>query len=192
MRMPREPPVPISPQARLRARFWPAVIDSVVTLAQSHSSSSATSWARPVRVPCPISVRAMRTTQVSSGLMATQMFTSVAPFCAAASVRNGALKPSANVPEAAAAAPTTNLRRERRWAVPKIIFFMALSSRPASGAIGRAAGAVAGRLMHRLADALIGAAAADVGHRLVDVGVGRFGLFLQERGGGHDLAGLAI
>src|SRR3954467_2861482 len=192
MRMPREPPVPISPQARLRAGFWPAVIDSVVTLAQSHSSSSATSWARPVRVPCPISVRAMRMTQVSFGLMATQMFTSVAPFCAAAWARNGALKPSANVPAVAAAAPTTNLRRERRWPFPKIIFFMALSSRPAGGAIGCAAGAVAGGLMHRFADALVGAAAADVGHRLIDVGVGRLRLFLQKCGGGHDLAGLAI
>src|SRR3954467_6194407 len=193
MRMPREPPVPISPQARLRARFWPAVIDSVVTLAQSHSSSSATSWARPVRVPCPISVRAMRMTQVSFGLMATQMFTSVAPFCAAAWARNGALKPSANVPAVAAAAPTTNLRRERRWPFPKIIFFMALSSRPAGGAIGRAAiGLTAGRLMHGLANALIRPAAADVGHRLVDVGIGRLRLLLQQRRRRHDLPGLAV
>ena len=30
--MPRLPPVDMSPQARLRARFWPGVIDSVVTL----------------------------------------------------------------------------------------------------------------------------------------------------------------
>src|SRR5205085_8810252 len=134
----------------------------------------------------------MRMTHVSAGLIATQMLTSVAPSCAAASARNGALKPSASVPVAAAAAPTTNLRRERRWPFPKIIFFMALSSRPAGGAIGRAAGAVAGGLMHRFADALVSAAAADVGHRLVDIGVGRLRLFLQERGGGHDLAGLAI
>jgi hypothetical protein len=34
--MPRLPPVPISPQTRLRARFWPAVIDSVFTFVQSH------------------------------------------------------------------------------------------------------------------------------------------------------------
>src|SRR3954470_10967668 len=173
--MPREPPVPISPQARLLARLRAGLMPSTDTFFQSHSSSSATSCARPVMVPWPISERATRTTQESSGLMATQMFTSVAPFCAVAAVRNGALKPSANVPAVAAAVPTTNLRRERRWPFPKIIFFMALSSRPAGGAIGRAG--VAGSLVHRFADALIGAAAADVGHRLVDVGIGRLRLF---------------
>jgi len=44
----------------------------------------------PVSVPCPISERAMRITQVSSGLIATQMLTSVAAFCACtASTPNG-------------------------------------------------------------------------------------------------------
>ena len=77
--MPRLPPVPISPQARLDARFSPGVTPWVVTLLQSHSSSSATSWASPVSVPCPISERATRMTQVSSGLIATQRLTWVAP-----------------------------------------------------------------------------------------------------------------
>src|SRR5437660_10633596 len=98
------------------------------------------------------------------------MLTSVAPFCATA-WSNGALKPSARPPPASAAEPTTNLRRERRWPFPKIIFFIALSSRPARGAIGRAAGAGAGGEMHCLADALIGAAAAKIGHCLVAVGL---------------------
>src|SRR5215211_411090 len=191
--MPREPPVPISPQARLLARLRAGLMPSTDTFFQSHSSSSATSCARPVMVPCPISERATRTTQESSALMATQMLTSVAPFCAAASVRNGALNPSANVPAVAAAVPTTNWRRERRWPFPKIIFCMVLSSRPAGGAIGRAAGwLTAGRLMHGLADALICPAAADVGHRLVDVGIGRLRLLLQQRRGRHDLPGLAV
>ena len=53
-------------------------------------------------------------------------------------------------------------------------------------------GADAGGQMHRLADALIGAAPADVGHRLVDVRVGRLRIFLQQCGGRHDLPGLAI
>src|SRR5947209_8003213 len=190
--MPREPPVPISPQARLLARLRDGLIPSLVTFFQSHSSSSATSWARPVSVPWPISERAMRMTQVSSGLIATQMLTSVAPFCATASSK-GALKPSARPPPASAAEPTTNLRRESFWPLPKIIFFMALSSRPADGAIGRAAiGAVTGGEMHRRADTLIGAAAAYIGHRLIDVGIGWLRLFLEQRGGGHDLAGLAI
>src|SRR5882672_8495589 len=189
--MPREPPVPISPQARLEARLRDGETPSVVTFFQSHSSSSATSWARPVSVPWPISERAIRITQVSSGLIATHRLTSLAPFCAAASSMKGTFSPSARPPPASAAEPTTNVRRESFWPLPKIIFFMALSSRPAGGAIGRAAiRGISGRLMHGLADALIGAAAADVGHRLVDVGVGRFWLFLEQRRRGHDLAGL--
>jgi hypothetical protein len=51
MRMPRLPPVEKSPHTRLRATLWPGVGYSVVTFAQSHSSSSATNWARPVSVP---------------------------------------------------------------------------------------------------------------------------------------------
>ena len=45
--MPRLPPVAMSRHTRLRARFWPGVGISVLTFFQSHSSSSATSWARP-------------------------------------------------------------------------------------------------------------------------------------------------
>ena len=67
VRMPRLPPVEKSPHTRLRATFWPGVGYSDVTFDQSHSSSSATSWARPVSVPWPISERAMRMTTVSSG-----------------------------------------------------------------------------------------------------------------------------
>ena len=47
-RMPRLPPVEKAPQTRLRATLSPGVGYSVVTFDQSHSSSSATSWARPV------------------------------------------------------------------------------------------------------------------------------------------------
>src|SRR6187455_1293085 len=159
--MPRLPPVPISPQARLLARLRPGVTPSVMTLLQSHSSSSATSCARPVRVPCPISERAIRITQVSSGLIATQTLTSfVAPFCACA---NGTFSPRARPPPATAAEPTMNLRRESCLPFPNVIFLMAPSLRPAAG--GRATGCH----VDRLADALIGSAAADIGHRLVDV-----------------------
>src|SRR2546430_17718077 len=83
MRMPRLPPVDISPHTRLRARFCPAVNCSVATFFQSHSSSSTTSWARPVSVPCPISERAIRITQVSLGFTNTQALIS-APAAAAA------------------------------------------------------------------------------------------------------------
>src|SRR5215475_4149710 len=108
--MPRLPPVPISPHTRLRARFWPGVIESVETFFQSHCSSSATSWARPVRVPCPISVRAMRIMQESSGLTTTQALTSTPAACGCAEAV-GKWKPSARPPPAAAE-PTTKLRRE--------------------------------------------------------------------------------
>src|SRR3954471_4012632 len=183
--MPRLPPVPISPQARLLARLRPGVTPSVVTLLQSHSSSSATSCAKPVSVPCPISERAMRITQVSSGLIATQTLTSLAaaPFCALA---NGTFSPSARPPPATAAEPTMNFRRERCLPLPNVIFLMARSLRLAAG--GRATGCH----VDRFADALIGAAAADVGHRRVNVLVGRPRVLLQERRRRHDLAGLTV
>ena len=112
----------------------PGVMPSVVTLLQSHSSSSATSWASPVSVPCPISERAMRITQVSSGLIATQTLTSVGAggaLCACASSRpNGTRSPSARPPPATAAEPTMNVRRDSFAAFSatilfKIILFMA-------------------------------------------------------------------
>src|SRR5438067_353630 len=182
--MPRLPPVPISPQARLLARLRLGEMPSVATLLQSHSSSSATSCARPVSVPCPISERAMRITQVSSGLIATQTLTSLAaPFCACA---NGTFSPSASPPPAIAAEPTMNFRRESCLPLPNIIFLMAPSLRLAAG------GLATGCHVDRFADALIGAAAADVGHRFVDVLVGRPRLLLQERRRRHDLAGLAV
>src|SRR5437667_7102000 len=169
--MPRLPPVAMSPQMRLRARFWPGVTHSAITLFQSHSSSSATSWASPVSVPCPISERAIRITQVSLGFTNTQALISApaaAAVCApAVDGPKGRLKPSARPPPAAAAERRMNLRR----------FMLNL---PSSGQVDRRA------------DALIGAAAADVGHRLVDVLVGRLRVLLQQRRGRHDLSRLAV
>ena len=47
--------------------------------------------------------------------------------------------------------------------------------------------------MDGLADALVGAAAADVAaHGVVDVGVGGFRFLREQRDRGHDLAGLAV
>ena len=93
--MPRLPPVPISPHTRWRARFWPAVTCSVLTFFQSQPSSSATSCARPVIVPWPISERAIRITQLLSGFTTTQALTSLPAF-ASAPKANGRLKPSAS------------------------------------------------------------------------------------------------
>src|SRR5688572_11560908 len=171
--MPRLPPVDISPQIRLRARFWPGVIDSVATFFQSHSSSSATSWASPVSVPCPISERAIRITQVSSGLTTTQAWTSVPAFAvlwaSTDSGANGRRIPMAR-PLPAAAVPTMKARRDTFMSGPLL----------------------AGGHVHRGPDALIRAAPADVGHGVVDVCVGRRRVALQQGRRGHDLAGLAV
>src|SRR6266702_7107820 len=173
--MPRLPPVEKSPQARLRATLCPGVGHSVVTFDQSHSSSSATSWARPVSVPCPISERAMRITTVSSGRIITQALTSGVPSAARTAVGppNGTSNPRAR-PAPAAAVPTTKTRR-LSWGK----WFMASSSSVRSGVNG-------------FTHLLEGAAAADVGDGVVDVGVSRFGLLLEQSCDRHDHAALAI
>src|SRR5258708_7193164 len=124
--------------------------------------------------------------QVSSGLTTTQALTSVpppAPCASAGAPPNGAWNPSARPPPAAAE-PTTNVRRESLAAFPRIILFMA-DLRSSLRRIG--SGHVHGR-----PDALIGSAPTDIGHRFVNVPVGRLRGLLEQRGGGHDLAGLAI
>src|SRR6266403_3558320 len=174
-RMPRLPPVPKSFHTRLRARFCPGVGYSGVTFDQSHSSSSATSWARPVSVPWPISDRAMRMTTVSSGRITTQALTSGEPSAARTTVGppKGMSRPSAS-PVPTAAVPMTKARR-----LSLGIWFMAASSRVRGGVDG-------------LAHLLEGAATADVGDGLVDVRVGRLRLFLEQGRHRHDHAALAI
>ena len=111
VRMPRLPPVEKSPHTRLRATLWPGVGYSVVTFDQLHSSSSATIWARPVIVPCPISERATRITTVSSGRMTTQTLISGEPSWARTTpAPNGIRRPSAR-PAPTAPVPMTKERR---------------------------------------------------------------------------------
>jgi hypothetical protein len=112
----------------------------------------------------------MRTMQVSSGLIATQTLTSLATLCARAEP-NRTFHPRANPPPAAAE-PTMKLRRESVLIFPKRIVFMAIPLCLAT--VGGA-----GREMHGLADALISAAAAHIGHRDINVVVGRVGIVLQ-------------
>src|SRR5689334_22830485 len=160
--MPREPPVPKSPHTRLRATFSAGVGYSVVTLLQSHSSSSATSWASPVSVPWPISERAMRMTTVSSGRITTQAFTSGEPSAARTiSAPNGSFMLSASPPPAAADVA----RKERRLSLGTKFMVPPL----------RACGGV-----NRRTDLLEGPAPADVGDRLVNVLVGRFRLLGEQ------------
>src|SRR5258708_14271140 len=157
---------------------------SVATLLQSHSSSSATSWASPVRVPCPISARAMRMRQVSSGRIATHRLISAGAAVRASCARpNGTCKPRARPPPAAAE-PTMNWRRDRFGVLE--VFFMRVSRSGFRLVLVQHGGA-----MHRRADALVGPAAADVGHGGVDVGIARIGVAGEKRGGGPDLARLA-
>src|SRR5258708_22168529 len=173
-RMPRLPPVEKSPHARLRATLWPGVGYSVVTFDQSHSSSSAHICARPVKVPCPISERAMRMTTVSSGRMTTHAVTSGEPSAARATRGpNGIFMPSAS-PLPIAAEP---MMKERRliFGVSMIMAFPPLC---------------VGGSVNCSAHLLKGAAAADVGDRGVDVGVSRLGFAVQKGGRRHDHARL--
>src|SRR6267142_4078038 len=70
------PPVAIEPHARLRLRFSALETNSVRTLRQSHSSSSATSIGNPVELPCPISERATRMRTSSLGRITIQAVSS--------------------------------------------------------------------------------------------------------------------
>src|SRR6185503_755540 len=174
--MPRLPPVEKSPHTRLRLTLWPGVGYSVLTFDQSHSSSSATIWARPVSVPCPISERAMRMTTVSSGRMTTQAVTSGDPSCARTTLApSGIFRPSAS-PAPAMALPTT---KERRLIFGVLVIMVSTPSG-------------LGRSVNGLTDLLERAAATDVGDPRVDIVVGGLGLVLQERGHRHDHAGLTV
>src|SRR6185436_6228443 len=177
--MPRLPPVEKFCHTRLRATFCPGVGYSVDTFDQSHSSSSATSCARPVSVPWPISLRATRITTVSSGRITTQALISPAAPCAAAvltSGESGMWKPTTSAPAVAADEP-----RKRRRETEAVVLIV-LSP---SGLAGL------GRHMDCGAHAVVGAATADVGHRVVDVTVARLRFLLQQRGRCHQHARLA-
>src|SRR6059036_832805 len=174
-RMPRLPPVEKLPHTRLRATDWPGVGYSVVTFVQSHSSSSATICARPVRVPCPISERATRMTTVSSGRMTTHALISGEPSWARTTlVPNGIFRPRVS-PAPTAAVPMTNERRS----IFGVFMLMALPLCLRRGVNG-------------LTHLLVRAAAADVGDPRVDVGIGRLRLVLQERRHRHDHPGLTV
>src|SRR5258706_2170970 len=170
--MPRLPPVENSPQTRLRFTLSPGVGYSMRTLDQLHSSSSATSCARPVIVPCPISERTTRILTVSSGAIATQTPISGEPSAArTTSGPNGKRKPRARPPVTAAELTM----KERRF------IFM----RCPLGRLLRDG-------MDRFAHLLEGAAATDIGDRGVDVRVGGLGLLLEERRHRHDHSRLAV
>src|SRR5262245_833868 len=127
----------------------------------------------------------MRMTHVSSGLITTQALTSASgPAAVLASADRGPpagvrCHPRASPPAATAVEPTMNARRGTSGPGRSRSMLM-------SGPL------LPGRHVHGGPDPLIGPAAADVGHGVVDILVGRPGLFPEQRGGSHDLAGLAV
>src|SRR2546426_11207508 len=145
--------------------------NSIRTLDQSASSSSASSIGNDVVTPWPISERSTTTTTLSSAPMRSHAFGANG---AAAATRPrpvaGRWKPMTR-PAPARPAVSRNSRR---------VTCGALMSRSLRGA------------MDGGADALVGAAATDVGHRRVDVGVGGVRILREQRRGGHDLPRLAV
>src|SRR5262249_15167719 len=108
----------MSPHTRPRARFSCGPANSVRTLLQSHSSSSATSIASAVRTPCPISDLAILMVTSSFGAMTIHaVISGAAPVPARAGAPNGISKPSAREPLAAA----TLRRKQRRLTAPSVM-----------------------------------------------------------------------
>lgn len=127
-------------------------------------------------------------TQVSSGLTKTQIPTSgeVSVACAMASWFAKIFIPNASPPPAMAEVPSMKRRRDN-GAIEFEIEFMVLALNfdllnQGTDFISIHFGqfACAGGHMDGLADALVGAATADIGHGLVDVFVGGFRLAFQQ------------
>src|SRR5690242_10273349 len=162
---------------------------STLTLAHSQPSSSATIIGSEVRTPSPISDWATRIVTVSSGSIRSHALASAAPgggdrsqgagSSGAAPARPGNATPTASPP---AAVRVVTRKWRRLSGAPVVLTAVASPSRLHQR----------GRAVDRGADARVGAAAADVGDRLVDLSVGRLGLALKECHNGHDLARLAV
>jgi NAD(P)-dependent dehydrogenase (short-subunit alcohol dehydrogenase family) len=128
---------------------------------------------------------------VSSGCTTTQALISGAVPCACgASAGSPAPAPAAE----AAALRDISVADEGHGAAGggMAVFMVVLPSTCTMSRRGRPSVAAIGHHLDGRAHAVVGAAAADVGHRRVDVGVGRARLVLQQRRGGHDHAALAV
>ena len=192
---------PSRPRRACCARFSPGVGNSVATFFQSHSSSSATSCARPVMRALP-HLRAGDADHAGVvGLDDDPGVDLGARRRGGRAVRRRRRPPNGNVQADARA------RRPRRPELDdepaageirapccEVCRFMACPPVGSGRGLSRGFGARwrAGGHVHGRADALVRAAAADVGHRLVDVRVGRIRVLREQRRGGHDLPGLAV
>src|SRR6266702_557469 len=145
--------------------------DSIRTFDQSASSSSASSMGNDVVTPCPISERSTTTSTLSSAPMRSQAFGANG----AAAAAPPALRPAAGrwKPMTRLATPAVS-RNSRR----------VICAAPMSRSLGS--------VMDGGADPLVGAAATDIGHGRVDVGVRGMRILCEQRSGGHDLPRLAI
>src|SRR5207237_7885049 len=149
--------------------------DSILTLVQSASSSSATSIGSAVATPWPISERSTTMSTLLSGLIRSHALgANGAAGGVATRPPAGRWNPMTS-PAPAAAVVSRNSRRETPESREG-----ALMSRSLRGPVDRRS------------DALIGAATANVGHRGVDVGVRGVRLLGEQRRRGHDLARLAV
>src|SRR2546429_6660837 len=146
--------------------------NSIFTLVQSASSSSAMSIGRAVLTPWPISERSTTMSTLLSGLIRSHA------LGAKGATGVGAKRPPAGrwnpmtSPAPAAAVVSRNSRRETL-----------------EGAL--MSGSLRGP-MDRRPDALIRAAATNVRHRRIDVGVGGVRLLREQCRRGHDLTRLAV
>src|SRR5882724_3780289 len=175
LRMVRLPTAAMSPQARLRLTFALAEAYSIFTRRQSQPSSSATSMGAEVMLPCPISERAKRMMMPSSGRITTQALISAPASAFCANTPRGP-QPMVSPPPIAADCFRNFLRE----------VVMAVSLRRLRRLHGLRRG------VDRRADARVGAATADVGHRRVDVLVAGTAVLGEQRHRRHDLARLAV
>src|SRR5580704_5467694 len=158
----------------------------VDTRDQSASISSAKTMASPVRLPCPISATGMASTMAPSGPMVTH-----APMAAGAPPSaNAAAGRTNNAPGMlkAKVSPAAPSRKPRRESVP-------FGLRPIFpvNSLPMASRSLLGGALDSAEDARIGAAAADIAiHMANDVVAARILIAGEQRGGLHDLPGLAI
>src|SRR5438874_3507421 len=146
--------------------------DSIRTFDQSASSSSARSIGSAVVTPWPISERSTTTSTLSSApIRSHALGANGAGAASGPRPAAGRWKPMTR-PAPATAAVSRNSRRVTSGA--------ALTSRSLRGA------------MDGGADPLVGAAATDIGHRRVDVGVRGMRILREQRRGGHDLPRLTV
>ena len=132
----------------------------------------------------------------TSGLSTQPCGIPSAPYLGGSAARSAAGYPTASTSPPSAEAPWRNFRRLTLAitnAVSDDAGFTAISFGQIEGRVHADRSFLTGRLLDGGTDASIRSAAADVAsHGGIDIGVGRLGFLLEERGRGHDLPSLAV